>query len=118
MSLGIFCGENHHKSTIIFIVGFLSNETIDSFVWLFTEFKKCMGKAAPLTIITNQDTTMKAALQMVFPYAFHRLFKWHITDKMGEKIGIVYKNHSAMDEFFSLLNESESILEFEHRWGA
>lgn len=35
---------------------------------------------------------------------------------MGDKIGNVYKNRIAMDEFFSLLNDLQSILEFENQW--
>lgn len=35
---------------------------------------------------------------------------------MTNKIGRVYQNKVAMDEFFSLLNDFKSIPEFENRW--
>lgn len=65
---------------------FLSNETVEIFVWLFKELKKCMEQT-PITIIMDQDVAMKTTLLVVFPKTFHRLCKWHITNKMGDKIG-------------------------------
>lgn len=105
MSLSLFCGANHHKSTVIFAIDFLSNKTIVSFIWLFTEFQKFMGRAT-MTFITNQNPTMNTTLQEGYPTIFHWLCKWHITNKIGDKIGNVYRNWLAMDEFFSLLNDS------------
>lgn len=115
LSLGLFYGKNHHKSSVIFGAAFLSKENIESFVWVFERFNECMGRA-PVTIITDHDPTMKAALNNVFPRTFHRLCKWYITDKMEDKIGNVYGNKASMSEFYDLLNNSKSIIEFERRW--
>lgn len=52
--LGLFYGINNQKGTIIFITGFLFKVDVDSFVWLFTQFLRCMGKPSK-TIITDQD---------------------------------------------------------------
>lgn len=100
---------------MIFGAAFLSKENIESFVWVFERFNECMGRA-PVTIITDHDPTMKAALNNVFPRTFHRLCKWYITDKMEDKIGNVYGNKASMSEFYDLLNNSKSIIEFEWRW--
>lgn len=54
-----------------------------------------MGRAS--TITTNQDPTMKEALEIVFPRTFHHLCQWYITNKMGDKIMNVYRNCSAVD---------------------
>lgn len=54
---------NHHKTTIIFIVGFISKVNTYSFVWLFSQFLE-MGKVI-VTIITDQDPTIKVALRIV-----------------------------------------------------
>lgn len=58
---------------------------------------------------------MKVAFEEVFPNTFYHLCKWHITNKMGDKIGHVYNDKKAMDEFFSLVNHSESVEGFEER---
>lgn len=42
LSLRMFCGANHHKSTIIFAARFISKDDISSFVWLFREFLNYM----------------------------------------------------------------------------
>lgn len=94
----MFYGSN---SRIIFAAGFLLKENIASFVWLFNAFKDCMGKA-PATIITDQDSMIKATLEVVFPSLFHKLCKWHVTNK-SDRIGRVFQNKYAMDDFFLLI---------------
>lgn len=63
-------------------------------------------------IITNKDAAMKATLILVIPNTFHRLWKWHFTNKMGDKIGNVYRNKKAMFGFYDFLNNSLSVLDF------
>lgn len=98
LSLRLFCGSYHHKSSMIFSTTFISKENIESFIWVFQKFVKCMGSPSK-TIITDQDLTTKATIEMVFHRIFHCMYKWHITNKMGDRIGSVYKNKSAMREF-------------------
>ncbi|KMZ76176.1 hypothetical protein ZOSMA_105G00030 [Zostera marina] len=115
--IGIFCGVNNHMRTVLFANGFLSNESTESFIWLFSEFKKCMGNY-PKTIITDQDAAMKTAISSEFPTTFHRLCKWHITHKMCDKVGTVYRNKDEMERFNKILNTSENINEFEKNWSS
>lgn len=89
LSLGLFCSVNHHKTTVIFATGFITKENIDSFVWLFCIFLECMGKVLS-SIITDHDLAIKGSLATMFPLAFHRLCKWHIMNKLADKIGQVY----------------------------
>lgn len=81
----MFCMVSHHNSTIIFGIGFFSKENMTFFVWLFSQFLKCMGKHS-LTIIADQDPAIKYAIVEVFSLIFHRLCMWHITNKIGEKM--------------------------------
>jgi len=74
LSLDIFCGAIHHKSLIIYTVAFVSKENTKVFVWVFHTFLEFMN-AAPLTVIIDQDPTMKVALTIVFPNTFHHLCK-------------------------------------------
>jgi hypothetical protein len=58
-----FTEINHHRQSITFGAGFLENEKIESFVWLFEEFLETMGGHEPTLIITDQDPSMKAAIE-------------------------------------------------------
>ncbi|KAK2662215.1 hypothetical protein Ddye_000789 [Dipteronia dyeriana] len=65
-------GVNNHGQTIVYACAFLSDETTDSLVWLFEQFKKAMPGGAPKMIITDQDLAMTKAISEVFSDSFHR----------------------------------------------
>ncbi|XP_021817121.1 protein FAR1-RELATED SEQUENCE 5-like [Prunus avium] len=65
-------GVNNHGQTIIFSGAFLSDETADSFIWLFREFFRAMPGDAPKIIITDQDPAMTKAISEALPNTFHR----------------------------------------------
>ncbi|XP_019157956.1 PREDICTED: protein FAR-RED IMPAIRED RESPONSE 1-like [Ipomoea nil] len=78
MICGPFVGMNHHCMNVMFGCGFLMNERIESFVWLFKAFSRSMGGKSPQTIMTDQCAAMTAAISKVFPTSRHRLCIWHI----------------------------------------
>lgn len=96
--IDIFCSINNHLSFVLFATNFLANESVESFIWLFFEFKKCMD-GYPKTIITDQDPVMKVELSHELPNTFHRLCKWHITHKICDKVEAVYRNKVEMNIF-------------------
>ncbi|XP_038715040.1 protein FAR1-RELATED SEQUENCE 3-like [Tripterygium wilfordii] len=53
-----FVGVNHHGQTILFACAFLSDETIESFLWLLKQLLSCMPIGTPKMIITDQYPTM------------------------------------------------------------
>lgn len=65
-------GVNNHGQIIIFECAFLSNETIDLFVWLFDQFLEAMSSDAPKMIIIDQDPAMTNAISQTLPTTFHR----------------------------------------------
>lgn len=71
-------GVNNHGQTIVFGCCFLNNETTESFVCLFEQFKKAMLAGPPKFFITDQDSTIGKAISQVFPGMFHRYCIWHI----------------------------------------
>lgn len=70
----------------------------------------------PKTIITDQDVTIGNAIQQVIPNTFHRLCKWHFMHKMGDKIGKVYQDSSAMTRMYKILNYLQNVEELEKGW--
>ena len=52
---------NHNGPSILLGCGLISNENVDTFVWLFESWMKCMLGRAPKAIITYQDQAMKRA---------------------------------------------------------
>ncbi|XP_021719466.1 protein FAR1-RELATED SEQUENCE 5-like [Chenopodium quinoa] len=60
-----FTGVDNHKRCVTFCAALLSKEDVESFVWLFQTFLKCMGRE-PSCIITDLDPVMGIAIQKVF----------------------------------------------------
>ncbi|XP_019174289.1 PREDICTED: protein FAR1-RELATED SEQUENCE 5-like [Ipomoea nil] len=73
MICGPFVGMNHHCMNVMFGCGFLKNERIESFVWLFKAFLRSMDGKCPQSIMTDQCAAMAAAISIVFPSSRHRL---------------------------------------------
>ena len=119
MKFAPFTGVNHHMCSIFFGAAFLADEKIESYIWLFQTFLRSMGGKAPSFIVTDEDASMRAAIDVVFPNTTHRLCMWHIMKKLPDKIDA---NLLRDDEFRTMVNScvwgSETIEEFESRWQA
>jgi zinc finger SWIM domain-containing protein 3 len=99
-SLGVFLGLNHHRETVIFGATLLYDETIESFVWLFETFLEAMSGNKPITIFTDQDATMSAALQIVMPETYHALCSWHMWQNANRHLGYLLKGGSQFNKDF------------------
>ncbi|KAL2486569.1 Protein FAR1-RELATED SEQUENCE 5 [Abeliophyllum distichum] len=116
MVFGPFVGVNHHGQSVIFGCGLLSDETTESFVWLFTKFIEAMpNHAAPEVIITYQDAAIARAISIVLPSTLHRLCMWHILNKFSEKMNVVLYN-DQYHRLVHIIKKSESPAEFEQQW--
>ncbi|XP_042386836.1 protein FAR1-RELATED SEQUENCE 5-like [Zingiber officinale] len=62
--IALFVGVNHHKQSIIFGAALLYDETSLTFEWLFDTFTKAMCEKKPITILTDQDAAMNAAIHL------------------------------------------------------
>ncbi|KAL2539725.1 Protein FAR1-RELATED SEQUENCE 3 [Abeliophyllum distichum] len=111
-----FVGVNHLGQTVIFGCGLLSDETTESFVWLFTKFIEAMpNHAAPEVIITDQDAANARAISIVLPSTLHRFCMWHILNKFSEKMNVVLYN-DQYHRLVHIIKKSESPAEFEQQW--
>jgi len=68
-----FIGMNYHSKNAMFGCGFLLNEKIDSFIWLFRTFLKFISNKHPIIIMTDQAFSMAATIQEVLPETHHTL---------------------------------------------
>uniref|UniRef100_K3XT86 Protein FAR1-RELATED SEQUENCE n=1 Tax=Setaria italica TaxID=4555 RepID=K3XT86_SETIT len=81
----------------------LQDEQANTSECLFGAFKNCMsGSRDPRCILTDQDSSMAAAIKEVFRQTQHRLCRWHMLRKYKEELKKLYKIH---DEFESTWNE-------------
>ena len=76
------------QRTLWWDVGFLMNEKIKSFVWLFETFMETVDNVQLKVMMTDQAFSMTNAIEKVFPLTKHRLFTWHIL-KNSKRILII-----------------------------
>lgn len=106
-----FIGVNHHRSTTLFGCGIVSDETVDSYVWLLQAFLESGQQNHPRSVITDGDHAMAKAISHVFPNADHRLCSWHIEQNM-----IRHLRKTKLSDFRKFVYFYRGIEEFESRW--
>ncbi|XP_022888418.1 protein FAR-RED IMPAIRED RESPONSE 1-like isoform X1 [Olea europaea var. sylvestris] len=111
-----FVGVNHHGQSILLGCGLVSNEDTDTFVWLFRTWLQCMNGQAPYGIITDQDSAIQNAIQIVFPNTKHRWCLWHIMKKLPEKFGYHVDKGSIFSAIHGLVYDSQMVEEYEEGW--
>lgn len=114
-----FSGVNNHLQTINFGCAFLIDETEYSFVWLFETWLAAMGGRPPISLVTDQNRAISAAVSKVFPDTCHRFCKWLILSRTKQKLANVYSAHPTLrGELEKCVLESESIRAFETNWAS
>ncbi|KAF1894261.1 hypothetical protein Lal_00004185 [Lupinus albus] len=111
-SVVIFSGVNHHKQTIVFADGIVSNETEKTYVWLLGNLLEAMNGKHPKCVITDGDLSMKNAIKRVFPAAHHRLCAWHICNNAGKNI----KKNNFHKNFQKVMYADVEIDDFNMMW--
>ncbi|XP_040254034.2 protein FAR1-RELATED SEQUENCE 5-like [Aegilops tauschii subsp. strangulata] len=114
-----FIGINNHNQPLQFGCGLVRNEDTDGDTWLFKTFLECMGGLAPMNIITDQDFSMRACIEEVFPLAVHMHCRWHIIKKAEETLGPFFADRPELHKAFELcVDHSLTVEEFERSWMA
>ncbi|KAI8563743.1 hypothetical protein RHMOL_Rhmol03G0132600 [Rhododendron molle] len=113
-------GVNHHRQTTLFGCGLLSDESSESFEWLFKEWLKAMPGGPPKMIITDQDPAMTKAFANVLPNTHHRYCIWHIryvslNNSLYDFVtrfarGLAHIRHNELDLDHKDLNEKPQLM--------
>ncbi|KAG8391060.1 hypothetical protein BUALT_Bualt01G0148600 [Buddleja alternifolia] len=114
-----FTGVNNHGQMVLFGCALLLDESEASFAWVFKTWLSAMNNRRPVSITTDQDRAIKAAVHQVFPETRHCICKWHILREGQERLSHIYLAHpSFYGELYSCINFSETIEDFESSWGS
>ncbi|XP_059652865.1 protein FAR1-RELATED SEQUENCE 3-like [Cornus florida] len=114
-----FTGVNHHGQMVLFGCALLLDESESSFTWLFNTWLSAMNDHPPVSITTDQDRAIQAAVTRVFPGTRHCICKWHILREGQERLAHIYLAHpSFYGELYSCINFSETIEDFESSWAS
>ncbi|KAL6591971.1 hypothetical protein ACP70R_049663 [Stipagrostis hirtigluma subsp. patula] len=108
-----FIGVGHHRNTVVFGCGIISDETVSSYMWLLQAFLEAMHQKHPKSLITDGDAAMARAIEIVMPNADHRLCSWHIEQNM-----VRHLRGMKLSEFRRFIYHAMEIEDFERRWAA
>ncbi|XP_057975598.1 protein FAR1-RELATED SEQUENCE 5-like isoform X2 [Malania oleifera] len=114
-----FTGWNHHGQPMLFGCALLLNESESSFKWVFQNWLAAMSGRHPVSITTDQDRIIRAAVAQVFPETRHRFCKWNVFREAQERLSHVNQSYPNFEaEFQRCINVTETINEYESCWKA
>ncbi|CAA6660248.1 unnamed protein product [Spirodela intermedia] len=117
-----FTGVNHHLQPLIFGCGIIFEESEPSFSWLLETFSVAMRGRAPLSLVTEPDENLRAAVLRVFPTTRHRFCKRRILHRAKEELPQLCSTPATWRAFKAevrrCIDESETVEDFESCWGS
>ena len=76
-----------------------------------------MFEKKSITIFTDQDATMSAAIKVVMPKTYHALCSWHMWQNAEKHLGHLLKNDSQFNaDFLACIYEYDDEDEFLTAW--
>ncbi|KAH6787346.1 hypothetical protein C2S52_006898 [Perilla frutescens var. hirtella] len=111
-----FIGVNHHFHNVMFGLAFLSDETTETFEWLFGAFLEAMYGKEPEVIFSDQCQALMNGVDYTFETAAHRLCQWHINQNAPAHFGSLNGNVEFKKLWNCCMNVCETKDEFEEVW--
>ncbi|KAL9244918.1 hypothetical protein vseg_018632 [Gypsophila vaccaria] len=112
-----FTGINHHGQPVLFGCALLRSESEASYIWLFQTWLHAMSGKYPVSITIEPDRFVQMAAVQVLPNTRIRYCRWSMLGDTRSHLGHVYLSHPTFEaELRKLVDESETIQEFESRW--
>ncbi|XP_022685203.1 protein FAR1-RELATED SEQUENCE 3 [Setaria italica] len=110
-------GLNHHRQVIVFGYAILTDESEETYVWLFETWLASMGGKKPVSLTINYNRDAEMAAMKVFDDVRQRLCQRDIFSRCKERLAAVYEAHpSFKQELKECVNELERNDEFESKW--
>jgi hypothetical protein len=103
-----FIGLNHHRGTVDFACGIISDETVASYVWLLEAFLEVMHQKHPMSVISDGDLAMAKAIEVVLPNTDHHLCSWHVEQNM-----VRHLRGKTLQDFRNFIYHPMNVEEFE-----
>ena len=85
VNLGLFVLVTPLGTTGIVAAALIVRQNANTFEWLFTAFKECLG-SAPRVMFTDQDGAMAVAAPTVWPGTLHFLCTFHISLNINKNV--------------------------------
>ncbi|KAI0489449.1 hypothetical protein KFK09_029292 [Dendrobium nobile] len=111
-----FIGTNHHGQTVLLGCGLLSNETVETYIWLFKTWLACIMGSQPNAFISDHCKTIQLAVAEVFPRTRHRLCLDNIMKKIPENLKGYAEFIEIRKTLKKLVYDCSRIDEFEEKW--
>lgn len=111
-----FVGMNHHGQLVLLGCGLASDETTETFIWLFRAWMTCMLGCPPNAIITDQCQSIKLAIAEVFPGTRHRVCLSQVLKKIPDKLRGLAEFKEVKKELKKIAYDSLRVEEFEENW--
>ncbi|KAJ1267451.1 hypothetical protein BS78_07G056900 [Paspalum vaginatum] len=86
----IFSGINHYVQPIVFGCALLLDESEASFTWLLEKWLEAMHIGPPVSLLTELNRGMAAAVAKVLPNTHHIFCEKHILDTVKEELRGVF----------------------------
>ncbi|MFS7942126.1 putative transcription factor FAR family [Helianthus anomalus] len=115
--LASFVGVNHHRQPVLLGCALISDESEESFTWVFQAWARAMSGKRPVSIIADQDKPVQNAIAQVFPGTHHRFSPSQILAKEHENLGPLRSMEEFKFEFESCVSQSQTASEFNSAWG-
>ena len=110
-------GLNHHRQVIVFGYALLTDESEESYVWLFETWLTFMGGKKPVSFTMNYNRDVEMAAIKVFDEVGQRFCQRDIFSSCRERLAPVYAAHpSFKQELKDCVSKLERIDEFESTW--
>uniref|UniRef100_A0A2N9H0R3 Uncharacterized protein n=1 Tax=Fagus sylvatica TaxID=28930 RepID=A0A2N9H0R3_FAGSY len=105
-------GVNHHMQTTIFGCALLVDETVKTYTWVLKTLIGAMNNKMPMSVVTDGDKAMRAAIEKVLPASQHRLCIWHLERNAQSNLN----DKDAVNDFIRCMVSYVSKEEFEDMW--
>lgn len=112
-----FVGVNHHRQPVLLGCALISDESEESFTWVFQAWVRAMSGKRPVSIIADQDKPIQNSIAQVFPGTHHRFSPWQILTKEHENLGALRSMEEFKFEYESCISQSQTASEFDSAWG-